>query len=229
MLGTLGFTLVTGRRQARLAAGHELAFHRPIGRVNLFIELHWAWAGTESLMREYALSGETFLRDWCEPAGDGIAPTRIGHLIFVAVHAARHAFSRWIWLVDLHRIVTSGGELDWEALLDAARTLRVRRPLYAGLTAARELVRTPVPQEVLARLAPGPVRRQLLHRTLAAQADAHDARTPGRVAKVLLGESWWDVARTAAWAAAPGRAWYEDRAPGADAAQDPIRRGASPS
>ena len=224
ILSSLGFSLVTGRRQARLAAGHELAYHRPIGRVNLFIELHWAWAGPESLMRAHAVSAEDFLRDWCEVGPAGSVPGRVGHLLFVAVHAARHAFNRWIWLVDLHRIVTDGDAVDWEELLAAARSLRVRRPLYAGLAAARELLRTPVPKEVLARLAPGRVRRQLLHRTLAGQDDAQSALTRGRVAKVLLGESWWDVARTAAWAASPGRAWHEDRATDAPATQ---RRGAS--
>ena len=61
VLSSLGFSLVTGRRQARLAAGHELAYHRPIGRVNLFIELHWAWAGPESLMRAHAIANGVFV------------------------------------------------------------------------------------------------------------------------------------------------------------------------
>jgi hypothetical protein len=173
---------------------------------------HWAWAGSESLMRGFAVSGEQFLDELCEPvvAQDGaLRPSRLGHLLFVAVHGARHTFSRWIWLVDLHRLVESG-PLSWDVLLRHAAAYRCRRPLYAGLAAARELLRTPVPKEVLAALAPGPVRRQLLRRSLAASGSEADLRS-GRVAKLLLGESWWDVARTAAWAAAPGRSWYEKR------------------
>jgi len=220
VLEALGFAPVTGRRAARLAGGHELAFHRRVAGVNLFVELHWAWAGAESLLRSFALPGERFLAELCEDDAAGRpSPTRLGHLLFVAVHGARHAFGRWIWLLDLHRLVEAA-PLDWEALAARARALRVRRPLYAGLLGARELFRSAVPKEVLAGLAPGPVRRQLLHRTLAGADGSQEARRRERVAKLLLGESWWDVARTAAWAAAPGRAWYEERAvlPPSDAA-----------
>ena len=215
VLAELGFRPIAGRADARLAGGHELALHRTVAGIQLFVELHWAWAGSESLLRDFGLSGERFLAEYCdESRGGRLHPGRVGHLLFVAVHAARHAFSRWIWLVDLHRLVECGPPLDWDAVVAAARALRVRRPLYAGLLAARELLRTPVPKETLAALAPGPLRRQLLHRSLAASGAAASTPTPGRVAKLLLGESWWDVARTAAWAAAPGRAWYEERGAG---------------
>ena len=46
---------------------------------------------------------------------------------------------------------------------------------------------------------------------------------PAWTAKLLLGETWWDVARTAAWAAAPGEGWYASR--GAERAE---RRGTHP-
>jgi hypothetical protein len=211
VLERLGFAVATDRRQARLAGGHELALHRRVGGVDLFLELHWAWAGPESLLRSFALPGERFLREHCAPDGQGgLAPTRVGHLLFVAVHAARHAFGRWLWLLDLHRLVEEPAP-DWDAVLAGARGLRARRPLYAGLAASRELLRSPVPKEVLTALAPGPVRRSLLHRSLAASEARPASRSRGRVAKLLLGESWWDVARTAAWAAAPGPAWYAER------------------
>ncbi len=207
-----GFAPVGTRRSARLAGGHEMAWHRRLGGVDCFVELHWAWAGSESLMRGFALSGERFLAEGCAPVGaDGTFwPRPAAHLVFVAVHAARHAFSRWLWLLDLHRLVEAGG-FEWRAVLAAATRWRARRPLWAGLHAARELFRTPVPKEVLRALAPGPVRRGLVARSLAAQAESPHARRPGRVARLLLGESWWYVARTAAWAVAPGRAWYARR------------------
>jgi hypothetical protein len=203
-------------RGPRLAGGHEIAFHRQVAGVDLFLELHWAWAGSESLMREYAMSGEAYIENFCREQGEREPrqPTRIGHLLFVAVHAARHAFRRWLWLLDLHRIVEGRpgeSELDWSAVLRAATVHRLRRPLYAGLAASRELLRTPVPKEVLAELAPGPVRRRLLHRSLSPSSPDHDPKRRDRVAKLLLGESWWDVARTAAWATHPGRSWYEKR------------------
>lgn len=210
VLAELGFQPVT-RRSAALRGGHELAFHRRTAGVDLFLELHWAWAGRESLMRGFAVPGERFLDELCAPDESGLlSPTRLGHLLFTAVHAARHALDRWIWLVDLNRLVARE-PLDWEALVASARRWRVSGPLYAGLAATRELLRTPIPREALGALAPGPVRRRLLHRSLAASAANERNQRAAWTAKLLLGESWWMVARTAAWAAFPGAAWHEAR------------------
>jgi hypothetical protein len=101
--------------------------------------------------------------------------------------------------------------IDWSELVEAAERWRVRRPLYAALAATRELMRTPIPKEVLGELAPGPLRRRLLHRSLSWSADDPRRVRSAWTAKLLLGETWWDVARTASWAAAPGEAWYEAR------------------
>jgi hypothetical protein len=214
VLETLGFVPVQSpRARAGLySGGHEVAFHKRSGDIELFVELHWASAGPESLLRGMILCGEHFLRTQCvrDESSGRREPTRIGNLLFAAVHGARHAYERWIWLLDLHRLLTTG-PLDWESVVRAARALRVRGPLYAGLVATRELLRTPVPKEVIASLAPGPVRRRLLHRSLAASMRDGASRRSGRVAKLLLGESWWDVARTATWATLPGAAWYTAR------------------
>jgi len=214
VLETLGFVPIQSSRvrTSLYAAGHEVAFHRRVGDIDLFVELHWASAGPESLFRGMSFSGERFLRSLCarnEESGR-LEPTRLGNLLFAAVHGARHAYERWIWLHDLHQLLTVG-PLDWESVVRAACAWRVRGPLYAGLVSTRELFRTPVPKEVIATLAPGPVRRGLLHRSLSASMRDEASRRPGRVAKLLLGESWWDVARTAAWATLPGAAWYAAR------------------
>ncbi len=224
VLARLGFARTTGGRAA-LVGGHEVAFHRRVADVNVFVELHWAWAGSESLMRGHALPGGVFLRDLCARSDivrGARAPTWLGHVLFGAVHGARHAWERWLWLLDLHLLVTRRRP-DWPLLVSEARARRMRAPAYAGLAAARELFRTPVPKEVLARLSPGPVRRRLLHRTLAVSQARPADRRPARLAKLLLGESWWDVARTAAWAARPGPAWHAARASSGNV----VRRGAA--
>lgn len=225
-----GFRRSTGGGALR-RGGPEVVFHRRSADVDVFVELHWGWAGPDSLMRELGVRGSRFLEELCEEAADGARrPTPLGHVLFTALHAARHALDRWIWLVDLHRLLTRA-PVPWSDLLEGAARWRVRRPLYAALAATRELLRTPIPEEVLAELAPGPVRRRLLHRSLAQSGDAR-FRSPRAAwtAKLLLGESWWDVARTAAWAAAPGAEWFEARGRDASLASRathpaPTRRG----
>ncbi|MEM7411661.1 MAG: nucleotidyltransferase family protein [Myxococcota bacterium] len=195
---------------ARVAGGHEVAFHRRVSGADLFVELHWAWAGKESLMREFAVSGADFLGSLCEESDDGTRrQTELGAILFTSLHATRHTLERWIWLVDLHRLLTRR-EPDWEGLLREAARWRVRRPLYAAFAATRELLRTPIPKEVLSELAPGPVRKRLLHRSLARTAQEPRHQRRAWTVKLLLGESWWDVARTAAWAASPGEAWFSE-------------------
>ena len=164
-LGSLGFDPVTDRTTARIGGDSGVAFHRCVGGTHLFLELHHAWAGVPGLLREPALSGDRFLDAFCEKARgrEGfVVPTRLGQLLFVAAHAASHAFGQWIWLIDIHRLLT-GAPLEWEELLRSARQLRVGRAVCDGLAAARELLGTPVPKEVLSELAPEPMSRPLLH------------------------------------------------------------------
>ena len=68
-------------------------------------------------------------------------------------------------------------------------------PVYAGLVATRDLIGTPVPRGVLDRLAPGPVRRRLLHRSLRAGQRPRAGVGPRHL---LMAENWWDLARAAA-------------------------------
>jgi len=113
------------------------------------------------------LDPETFLRRECRPIpGGGYEPTRLASLLLAAEQGARRGFARWIWLVDLNRLVCAG-PLDWDDAVARAATWRVSGALYAGLLACRELLRTPVPKEALAALAPGRLRRRRLRRSLA--------------------------------------------------------------
>lgn len=201
ILADLGYRRIS-RRDAALRSGHELAFHHNEAGADLFVELHWGWQVSASASSRFAISGDEFLDDLCDLTVSGChLPTRFANLTVAAVRAARHAFGRWIWLVDLHRIITAV-PMDWTGVVCAARRWRVRAPLYVSLVATRELLRTPIPRDVLGQLAPGPVRRHLLHRTLAACQVSRGASGAARAARLLLGESWWEVARAAAHTAA---------------------------
>jgi hypothetical protein len=203
ILVELGYRRIT-RRDAAIRSGHELAFRHNEAGADLFVELHWAWEASASPANRFAVSGDEFLDGLCDTTVTGYhRPTRFANLTVAAVRAARHTLGRWIWLADLHRIITAVS-MDWGEVVSAARRWRVRAPLYASLVATRELFHTPIPRDVLERLAPGPVRRRLLHRSLAACQVKGGASRAARTARLLLGESWWEVARAAARTAAPG-------------------------
>jgi hypothetical protein len=98
-------------------------------------------------------------------------------------------------LDDIHRLV-SALPMDWVGLVTEARQWRVSAPVYAGLVATRELFGTAIPRGVLERLAPGPMRRHLLHRNLAAQWRGCEAADAAQVPHLLFAENWWELARS---------------------------------
>jgi len=63
-------------------------------------------------------------------------------------------FTRWLGLLDIHRLVVRG-KLDWEPAFAEASRRGLVRPAMSSLRLARELLGTPVPWELLRR-APAP-------------------------------------------------------------------------
>ena len=138
---------------------------RRTGEGMLPLTLHHALDGG----RVARLDAERFVSAHVLRAADGraeVAPG--GHLLFVATRLAHAGLRPWIEILDLHRLVEA--RPAWPALVREAGATGLRRPLYVALAASRELLRSPVPKEVLAELAPGLLRRSLLHRRLAAGA-----------------------------------------------------------
>lgn len=119
--------------------------------------------------RARGLSGARFLARHAEPAEGGrVEAALAGHVLFAATRLARGGPVPWIEVVDMHRLVEA--RPDWSALVREARESGLRRALYVGLATSRELLRSPIPKEVLSELAPGRLRRRLLHWRLAAEA-----------------------------------------------------------
>jgi len=169
------------------------------------LRLRWGWEGFASRAHQIVLRGGDFLDGLCDTTvSDCYRSTRIGDLLVSSLRAARPDAGRWISLADVHRVL-GAAPVDWREVTQAARRWRLRSPVYASLVAARRLFGTPIPRTALARLSPGPIRRRLLQRSLAAchAGGATDRRM--RATGALLGESWWDIARGAARARVASR------------------------
>lgn len=180
--------------------GGSQRFQRIVAGVELSLRLHWGAIAEDGPLSLHD-GAEHYLSELCEPgssAGRPRSPSRIGHLLAVASLAARHSFGRWIWLADIHQLVGQarvGDAFDWPLLERAASSYRLSCAVYTGLSAARELYGTCVPQEVLDRMAPGRFRRGLLLRTLVDRNGG--SRSRRRASRLLMGDSWWDVVRGA--------------------------------
>lgn len=177
-----------------------MTFEKAEGGSDPCVELRWAWEGFAGPVSRVAVSGDAFLDHLCDTTISGYhRPTRVANLVVASVRAARNERGRWAWLSDVHRVISSA-PVDWDEIVANARRWRVRAPLYAALVGARDLFGTRTPRAALNRLAPGPLRRHLLHRSLATrQWRGKSSRTD----RLLLGESWWEVARAAARTAVP--------------------------
>ena len=81
--------------------------------------------------------------------GGEVATLCAGDLLLVLCsHGAKHAWGRLQWIADVAGIVGAAGDLDWDGLLERARTWRRQRMVLLGLRLAHELLAAPLPERV---------------------------------------------------------------------------------
>lgn len=92
----------------------------------------------------------------------------VHNLLQVCLHTAKHTFVRapgFRLHTDVDRIVRHT-QVDWEAFCQKVEALGVRTPVYLSLAIPAFLLRTPVPERVLARLDFSPRKHRLMLRWL---------------------------------------------------------------
>jgi hypothetical protein len=93
-------------------------------------------------------------------SGSLLAPAPEDHLLLVAVHAAVSDLAHPIAFLDLERLLRGG--IDGSTLAERAARYRAATAVFVALATLRALGSTSVPDALLARLAPGPVRRRAI-------------------------------------------------------------------
>ncbi len=73
-------------------------------------------------------------------------------LLFLCVHGCKHLWEKLGWLADIAKVIHVHDTMDWEWLLNQARTLRAQRMLFLGLFLAHELLKAELPPEVLQKV-----------------------------------------------------------------------------
>ncbi|QRK13763.1 nucleotidyltransferase family protein [Archangium violaceum] len=90
-------------------------------------------------------------------------------LVYLALHASNHLLQRLAWLFDLKLLMLAHPGLDWGRVVEVARGSAFPHLAWYALEAARRLMGAPVPEEVLAALAPPSWQRRMAARFFSAE------------------------------------------------------------
>ena len=186
-----GFTVARGGvRAADLAAGLSkggVDYQRTIDGEAYALDLQWRPVSGRWLRADQEPGADELIARSLPIAGSAarmLAPT--DNLIQVALHTAKHSYCRspgFRLHLDVDRLVHSI-PIDWHDVVDVTRRLGVTTPVFLSLSIPHGLFGTPVPDWVLAALAPPLARRRLLYRWLASVS----VFEPGRAKFTRLGQ-----------------------------------------
>lgn len=82
-------------------------------------------------------------------------------LLVLCVHGSKHCWSRLQWICDVARLVRVHPTMDWGRVMEQARTSGGQRMLSLGLVLAKDLLGTPVPQEIEQKVQHDPLTTRL--------------------------------------------------------------------
>ena len=82
-----------------------------------------------------------------------------------------------MWLCDIAELIRAHPQMDWQRLLEQAKTSGSKRMLLLGLFLANDLLRTDLPDDVWQRIQAAP-KVQLLAQQVRAQLSAHATGLP---------------------------------------------------
>jgi hypothetical protein len=142
--------LSAGQESALARTQHAVSYSRDGGR--LVVELH-----RDVSAKDFA---DVTLDEgaWGRAArvavlnGSVNAPAAEDLLLALCVHGTKHLWERLAWVCDVAGLVNSNPGLDWPAVFGRASAARVERMLLVGLTLARGLAGTRLPEDVLPKV-----------------------------------------------------------------------------
>jgi hypothetical protein len=73
-------------------------------------------------------------------------------LIVLSLHGTKDFWERFSWIADISELIQGYPSLDWSATIERAKALRSERMLHVALLLAKNLMQTPLPNEILVRL-----------------------------------------------------------------------------
>src|ERR1700730_15804118 len=71
-------------------------------------------------------------------------------LVLICIHGAKHFWERLMWIADVAALVSRQTGIDWQRVADSAQIVGAERMLHTGLRLASDLLKTRLPDQVLA-------------------------------------------------------------------------------
>lgn len=136
------------KRKSEIEKFSPIHLHwHPVNISRPFFETYWTAVDMDEIWNE----ARQFWRD------DDVR-LLLGHehsVIFFAVHAFSHGFSRIDMIYDLHSYITAYDRaMDWTKIKRLAKQWRVELPLRMGLVLSKRMFDTPVPETIFGDLYP---------------------------------------------------------------------------
>lgn len=158
---------------------YHLGFVRGDGKVP--VELHWG------LTWRYWSFPLEFERLWAHRGSVGLEGRTISSLpaedllLILCVHGGKHWWERLMWICDIAELVQAHRQIDWQRLLEQARSWGGKRILLLGLFLANDLLGTDLPKVVWQSIAVDPrvksLAGQLKSQTLSGVHGLHNDRS----------------------------------------------------
>ncbi len=124
------------------ASGYECSFDGPAG--NNLLEVQWALQPRFQAV-DFDMESLFSRAVWATVAGRQVKTPRPEDLLLVlSVHAAKHIWSRLIWICDIARIMQREN-LDWARLQSRARELGILRIMHINFLLASRWFQTSIP------------------------------------------------------------------------------------
>lgn len=123
-----------------------IGFDNPASKMR--IEIHW-----ELLSGNYAVAWKSDAL-WKEVEMVEINRQMIptlrfeDHLLYLCLHGSKHLFERLEWVCDIDRSIRSRSTIDWQYIISLAKDTGVVRMLLLGLSLAKDIYGTPLPDTI---------------------------------------------------------------------------------
>lgn len=122
---------------------HHLSFSGPSG----LVEVHFRLIATLGRGGFDDASLRARARDWTLDGRSVRLLDEEDEFLYLATHAANHAFLRASWLVDLQRYLSRAGGFDWERMASRSREAGFHTAVATALELVEQLLKTPLPEE----------------------------------------------------------------------------------